>query len=191
MDADIYYLLQTGITIDLWSPGLQLGIPRGQMPLLQRLVPSPIGTEPMNLPIIRALDRPCMAPLKGDPSLEEAVAAIRATTKGPDLPNGIPIHVDPMGLNEAEHTITQRVTMDLEPGDCSLAAVLPMLLKQLDLDYFVKDGVLHISHCSSVDQPFVGTFPDPFQCAAHSLVALLAAWIGAGAAHLVYDPNME
>ncbi|MBV8234029.1 MAG: hypothetical protein JO329_28960, partial [Planctomycetaceae bacterium] len=64
---------------------------------------------------------------------------------------GIPIYVDPVGLQEAEKTMTSPVTLDLE--GVPLKTTLRLLLKQLGLTYTVKDGLLTITSESSEDQP--------------------------------------
>jgi hypothetical protein len=75
---------------------------------------------------------------------------IKAATQGPN-DSGIPIYVDPVGLNEAEKTFTSPVTLDLE--GVPLKSTLRLLLKQLGLTYTVKEGLLTITSESSEDQP--------------------------------------
>ena len=75
---------------------------------------------------------------------------IKSATQGPN-DNGIPIYVDPVGLNEAEKTMTSPVTLDLE--GVPLKTTLRLLLKQLGLIYSVKDGLLMITAESSEDSP--------------------------------------
>ncbi|MBV8557496.1 MAG: hypothetical protein JO116_18190, partial [Planctomycetaceae bacterium] len=75
---------------------------------------------------------------------------IKSATQGPN-DTGIPIYVDPVGLQEAEKTMTSPVTLDLE--GVPLRTTLRLLLKQLGLTYTVKDGLLTITSESSEDQP--------------------------------------
>ncbi len=47
-------------------------------------------------------------------SLEEVLKYIKEATKSSELPNGIAIYVDPIGLQEAEKSLTSTIQMDLE-----------------------------------------------------------------------------
>ena len=67
------------------------------------------------------------------------------------MQNGIPIYVDPKGLNEAEKTMQSPVQLSLE--GTKLKTSLRLMLDQLDLAYYVKDGLLVIS------APTLETFP--------------------------------
>ena len=63
---------------------------------------------------------------------------------------GIPIYVDPLGLQEAERSLNSTVTMDLE--GVPLKTTLKLMLKQLGLAYTVKDGFLMVTSEDSEDQ---------------------------------------
>ena len=67
---------------------------------------------------------------------------------------GIPIYVDPKGLKEAEKSLTSTVSIDLE--GVPLKTTLRLLLKQLDLAYCVRDGVLIISSVSGYRRRVAG-----------------------------------
>ena len=67
------------------------------------------------------------------------------------LPTGIPIYVDPQGLQDAEKTMASTVAINLE--GIPLRTTLRLLLRQLNLVYTVKDGLLTITSNSSEDQP--------------------------------------
>ena len=67
------------------------------------------------------------------------------------LPTGIPIYVDPIGLQDADKTLADTVTMQLE--GIPLKTTLRLLLKQLSLTYTVKDGLMTITSNASDDQP--------------------------------------
>ena len=67
------------------------------------------------------------------------------------LPTGIPIYVDPQGLQDADKTMASTVQISLE--GIPLKTTLRLLLKQLNLVYTVKDGLLTITSNSSEDQP--------------------------------------
>jgi hypothetical protein len=86
--------------------------------------------------------------------LENVLKYIQAATKelnNPRLPNGIPIYVDPAGLQEAEKTMESEVKLKLE--GVPLKKSLRLLLKQLDLTYTVKDGLMTITYIGSRDLP--------------------------------------
>jgi serine/threonine protein kinase len=78
----------------------------------------------------------------------------KETKKGPNDP-GIPIYVDPIGLQEAERSMISTVTIDLE--DTSLDNALTLILKQLGLVHRVKDGVLFISSSSGIERELQDT----------------------------------
>ncbi len=71
---------------------------------------------------------------------------------GHDHPDvlGIPIYVDPIGLQEAERSLNSTVQIDLE--GVPLKTTLRLMLKQLGLAYTVKDGFLMITSEDSEDQ---------------------------------------
>jgi serine/threonine protein kinase len=106
-----------------------------------------------------ALDRRVLAkldmliPMKysdGTP-LENVLKDIKRATKGPtDL--GIPIYVDPIGLQEAEQSLTSPIAM-INIEDVPLKTTLPIVLKKLDLMHYVADGLLIITSVEhSVDE---------------------------------------
>ncbi len=100
--------------------------------------------------ILAKLDEPISMSFANATPLEDVLKYIKSATQGPN-DNGIPIYVDPVGLNEAEKTMSSPVTLDLE--GVPLKTTLRLLLKQLDLTYTVKDGLLTITSESSEDQP--------------------------------------
>ena len=67
------------------------------------------------------------------------------------LPSGIPIYVDPQGLQDADKTLASTVAIKLE--GIPLRTTLRLMLRQLNLTYTVKDGLLTITSSSSDDQP--------------------------------------
>ncbi len=89
----------------------------------------------------------------GDTPLEDVKKYIEQSTQdeAAGLPTGIPIYVDPQGLQDADKTMASTVTINLE--GIPLKTTLRLLLKQLGLTYTVKDGLLTITSSSSDDQP--------------------------------------
>jgi hypothetical protein len=100
--------------------------------------------------ILAKLDEPISMSFANETPLEDVLKYIKSATQGPN-DTGIPIYVDPVGLNEAEKTMTSPITLDLE--GVPLKTTLRLMLKQLGLTYTVKDGLLTITSESSEDQP--------------------------------------
>jgi len=83
--------------------------------------------------------------------LEEVLRYVKEATKGKDT-KGIPIYVDPAGLQEAEKTMSSPVTIDLD--GITLASSLKLVLKQIGLAYYVQpDGLLVITSESDEEIP--------------------------------------
>ena len=87
------------------------------------------------------------------PKREDVLKYIKSNTQDEeyDLPSGIPIYVDPIGLQEAEKTLQSTITLDLE--GVPLSRTLHLALKQLGLVYFVDDGLVIITSADSEDKP--------------------------------------
>ncbi len=84
-----------------------------------------------------------------DTPLEDVLKYIKQATTSMTYA-GIQIYVDPIGLQEAEKSMTSTVrNMDLE--GIPLRRTLQMLLIQLDLMYFVEDGILYVTSAKSED----------------------------------------
>ena len=105
--------------------------------------------------------------------------------RGPDG-KGIPIYADPIGLSEAEKTMTSVATINLD--GVPLKTTLRLYLAQLDLAYSIRDGVLFVTSVESAQTP---VYQDPFLTAGHCLLALLAAALGAALAPLVPHTRRE
>jgi RNA polymerase sigma factor (sigma-70 family) len=99
--------------------------------------------------ILAALKKRVVMSFLSETPLEDVLKYIKSATKGRELPEGIPIYVDPVGLQEAEKTMSSPVTLDLE--GVALRETLRLVLKQLGLLYSVKDGLLTITSQSSED----------------------------------------
>jgi hypothetical protein len=96
---------------------------------------------------------------------------------------GIPVVVDPIGLQEAEQSMTSTVIFDVE--DVPLQTSLHICLQQLGLAYRVKDGYLWISCDSEWESELLPSAENPFVIVGHSLLALVAAALGGIAAPIV------
>ena len=84
--------------------------------------------------------------------LEDVIRYVKeATVEKED--KGIPIYVDPVGLQEAQKTMTTPVQIDLE--GVPLAVSLKLVLEQLGLSYNVReDGLLVITSGNEDEGPF-------------------------------------
>ncbi len=101
------------------------------------------GKDPASQRILAKLEEPVSMSFHDDTPLEDVLKYIKQATTTATYA-GIPIYVDPLGLQEAEKSMTSTVrNMDLE--GVPLRRTLHLLLKQLDLAYFVDDGVLYIT----------------------------------------------
>jgi RNA polymerase sigma factor (sigma-70 family) len=78
-----------------------------------------------------------------DTPLDDILEFIKKSTKSSRFPSGIPIYVDPIGLQEAEKTEQSTVKIDLE--GVPLRRTLQLLLRQLGLAYLVEDGMIYIT----------------------------------------------
>lgn len=95
--------------------------------------------------------------------LDVVLKEIKLQTAGPSakLPTGIPIYVDPLGLQEAQRTLSSPVKRPSTSEKLSLAEHLRRVLDPLGLAYVVKDGFLMITSKESVDEP-LGDDVDPY-----------------------------
>jgi RNA polymerase sigma factor (sigma-70 family) len=99
--------------------------------------------DPKSQLVLEKLDQHISMPFADDTALEEVIKHIKQSTANGGYA-GIPIYVDPLGLQEAEKSMTSTVrNMDLT--GIPLRRTLQLILKQLDLIYFVEDGVLCIT----------------------------------------------
>ena len=108
---------------------------------------NPPETDARNKPIFEALEKPIPMHFPNDTPLSDVVTYVRKATEGRGLPKGIIIYVDPIGMEDADKTTTDTVTMDLE--ELPLKTTLRLLLKQLSLTYSVEDGLLTITSTAS------------------------------------------
>lgn len=125
------------------------------------------GGEAQFLPIVKRPPHPLTAeaartwlqlqqkvklPFKDETPLVDVVKYINTATQGPEFPSGLPIYVEPIGLQEAEKSLNSPVLLAME--GISLASGLDLMLKQLGLAYFVRpDGILWITSEASKDTP--------------------------------------
>jgi hypothetical protein len=106
------------------------------------------GKDQKSRMILEKLDEPVSMSFEEETPLEDVLKYIHQATTSRTY-GGIPIYVDPAGLQETERTMASTVrNMELE--GVPLRRTLQLLLKQLDLAYFVEDGVLCITSLKSL-----------------------------------------
>jgi hypothetical protein len=145
----------------------------------------PVGfdrTDPENVRILKILEQPVRMRFPTPTSLDNVLKYIKEMTTGPDG-KGIPIYIDPIGLQEAEKSLSSTIQIDLQ--DVPLRTSLHLCLQQLDLMYEIKDGYIMITYDTSRDDKVLLLFEPPFLIVGHCLLALLAAICGGAAAPLI------
>ena len=116
-------------------------------------------------------------PFAQETPLDDVIKYIKLATVGPVLPEGLPFYVDPVALRRSGRTIDSTVTCRLE--GVPLRVTLGLVLKQLDLSYRVKDGLVIVSSPRGDDEI------DAFRRVGHCLFALLAGAFGAVAGRVI------
>jgi hypothetical protein len=83
-------------------------------------------------------------PFENETPLSDVLKFVRSSTvEGKD--SGVPIYVDPAGLQKADRTAESTVTLQIE--GVPLGRSLRMMLEQIGLDYYVsEDGLLFITN---------------------------------------------
>lgn len=151
-----------------WFPAVVSGFPT-----------SSDGVAALNAHIWETLQRPVPMSFLEDTPLEDVLKHIQANTRGKDG-KGMPIYVDPIGLQECEKSMTSTVrNIDFE--GVPLKTSLGICLEQLDMTYRIRDGVLFITSEESAITPI---YQDPFLIVGHCVLALLAAGFGGAVAPL-------
>jgi hypothetical protein len=139
-------------------------------------------TTVKNRVIMKKLDQLIPMHFPDDVPVEDVLKYIRSATADVNFP-GIPIYVDPVGLENSEKTLASTVRsldFDAIPAKDGLG----LCLKQLDLGFSVRQGFVMISDGDSATIP---VYEDPVQVVGHSLLALIAAGVGAVAARFISD----
>jgi hypothetical protein len=148
------------------------------------VVPTSIAVS--NARILNTLDQPISMSFANETPLDDVLKYIQQATSSPGY-SGIPIYVDPLGLQEAERSLNSTIQIDLE--GVPLKATLRLCLKQLGLEYRVQDGYLWIT---SEDAVSSNSNPeDPFLIAGHCLLTLLATGLGGVLAPLASAARRE
>jgi hypothetical protein len=105
-------------------------------------LPRPAELARINAKIQEKLDQMIDADLPRDTDLGSFLKYIEQTTTDATFP-GIPIYVDPLGLQEAQTSIDTKLPSVFQVA--TLRDILHVALRQLKLSYSVRDGFLMIS----------------------------------------------
>jgi hypothetical protein len=133
--------------------------------------------------ILEALARPAEMPFPNETPLEDFIEYVKRTTVREGLPEGIPIYVDPNGLQEAEKGPRSLIQIDLK--GVTLNESLRLVLRQLSLAHSVCNGYLLIT-AEAADWPFD---EDPFLIVGHCMIAVVGAFLGGVLAPLISDAD--
>lgn len=108
--------------------------------------------------ILDTLARPIPIPYQDGARLDEVLKEWKRTTTGsPGLASGIPIYVDPIGLQEAGQSLNSTVRRPPSADSLPLFEHIRLVLEPLGLWYTVKDGYIEISSKESLNEE-----PDPY-----------------------------
>jgi hypothetical protein len=150
------------------APGLGGGFGADNKTMPAKPVATIYLTAPMTAAAARTwlkLQEPISLSFAIETPLEDAMKFIKEATTGKN-DKGIPFYVDPVGLQEAEKTMSSPITLSLE--DVPLSTALTLMLKQLGLTYSVqKDGIVIIT-----DQSNENAFSDPAAKVLEEITAL-------------------
>lgn len=137
-------------------------------------------TDPASYATSAALKRPLDMPFPDSTRLDDVLNYIRASTRGENLPEGLPIYVDPAGLREAGQTMYS--TVFLEAKGMPARKALQLILAQVGLTCTVEDGLLTItspSRASVVDRV------EAFRRVGHALFAIVFGIVGGLSARFI------
>ena len=100
--------------------------------------------SPESRKIREALDGRLSMGFPNDTPLEDVIKYIQQSTQNEsaNLPTGIPIYVDPQGLQDVDKTMASTISINLE--GIPLKTTLDLILRQLGLTYRVKGGLMII-----------------------------------------------
>jgi RNA polymerase sigma factor (sigma-70 family) len=119
------------------------------------------GRDLRSQAILAKLEQPIAMSFPNETPLEDIIKYVKQATQG-SSDSGIPIYVDPIGLQEADKSLTSTIRIDLD--SVPLRRTLQLMLSQIGLMYFVDDGILVITSQDSESQklPPSTVEPSPF-----------------------------
>jgi hypothetical protein len=129
--------------VDRVSPDTKAPLTKSEPPLVDR-------DSPATKAILAKLEKPLSMNFATDTPLSDVMKYIKNATEDAvaGLPGGIPIYVDPIGLQDADKTMADTVMLQLE--GVSLKLSLELLLKQVGLSYCAKHGFLFVSTAEKI-----------------------------------------
>ena len=108
--------------------------------------------DPRTEAIYDTLDQPLGLFYADGAFLQDVLKAIKQRTTGQSkLMSGIPIYVDPVGLQEAEKSLVSTVKRPPSANKLALGEHLRHVLNPLGLGYVVQEGFLMITSTDSLD----------------------------------------
>ena len=102
-----------------------------------------------SLAILAKLEQPIAMSFANETPLEDVLKYIKQATTGPNDP-GIPIYVDPLGLQEADKTMTSPVRSTSKVSRCAERS--SSCSSSSAWFYFVDDGILVITSQEAEDR---------------------------------------
>lgn len=114
--------------------------------------------DPRSRQILAKLEEPIAMSFANETPLDDVLKYIKQATTTPTF-SGIPIYVDPAGLQAAERSLNSTVLIDLE--GVPLRRTLQLILAQLNLAYFVQDGMLVITAKERASERLPPVMPKP------------------------------
>jgi hypothetical protein len=103
--------------------------------------------SPKTKAVLAKLEQPIPMNFAFETPLDYVLKYIKRATTTATF-SGIPIYLDPLGLKETHRSFDSTVAIDLE--GVPLKTTLRLLLRQLDLSYIVKDGLLVIDSSNGI-----------------------------------------
>ena len=111
----------------------------------EKPVASPTTTpvSPRTAAILAKLEQPVSMVFPDETPLGDVLKYIKQATANGPFDTGLPIYVDPVGLQEAVKTLESTIRLNVE--DAPLRVTLARMLTQVGLEFAVKDETLIIS----------------------------------------------
>lgn len=129
------------------------------------------ANDPANFQTKQKLEQVVSMSFPNETPLEDVMKYVKTATQGPN-DSGLRFYIDPASLQEAEKTMQSPVQIDVEGAP--LKATLPLILKQLGLGCFIRNGLLIITTERDVE----GSPEDPYVLIGHCILTGLAAGLG-------------
>jgi RNA polymerase sigma factor (sigma-70 family) len=116
------------------------------------------ANDPRSRQILEKLDEPVSMSFANETPLDDVLKYIKQATTTPTYA-GIPIYIDPKGLQDAERSLNSTVQIDLK--GVPLRRTLRLILEQLGMAYFVQDGFVVITSKERASAPLPSPIATP------------------------------